>query len=710
MDKGRYLDSWKDIAAYLGRNVRTCRNWERDLGLPIHRLDDSAKSRVFAYTGEIDAWREMKGRLPENGASEATPPPATVTLLRKTRTWLIVGLAAGWLLAAVTAVVLIWDLRPARKPEVGRFTIDVGPGLWLESWRWNPPLGFDQPSRTAMAISGDGRFVIYSAVKENPGPQDEPRLYLRLTDQLTAKPIPGTEGGVCPFLSPDDRWVGFWTGGLTGKGRLMRVSVEGGVPVSLCEALVPYGASWAPDNTVVFSSDERAGLSRISAEGGTPEILTVPDIRRGEVSHRLPHVLPGGRAVLFTIMKDSYDLQPRVSVADLTTRTWRDLIADAADARYVPTGHLAFLRQGVLMVAPFDLTRYEITGQPVPAIADVLQALNVASSVWNTAAGQFSISDSGWLVYAAGGITPDRRNTLLWMDRAGSSEPAAAFSAPFFAPRLSPDGRRIAYLALGKEAVGWVYDLERRTKNRLTREGKAAWLNWTPDGQRIVFGWFTSGQANLYWQPADGAFPMERLTTSEYDQEPGSWSPDGTTLAFSEWHPEFLGNDILLLDAASRRITPFLNSRANECHPEISPDGRWIAYASNESEAEAYEIRIRPFPGPGGGWTITSEGGREPLWARDEKKIYFRSGDGQQVWEVDYRTDGGFSTGQPRLLFETQGMLIGGMIRSWDLSADGRRFLMVKLEERSSRPVTSMVLVQNWFQEIERMVTVRKER
>lgn len=560
-----------------------------------------------------------------------------------------------------------------------------------------------------MAISGDGRFIVYSAVKEDPGPQDEPRLYLRRIDQLTAQPIPGTEGGVSPFLSPDDRWVGFWTGGLSGKVSLMKVSVEGGVPVSLCDTAAPFGASWGPDNNIVFSPDESTGLSRISADGGAPEILTVPDILDGEVSHRLPHVLPGGRAVLFTIMRDNYDLHPRVAVSDLTTRTRRELIADAADARYVPTGHLAFMRQGVLTLVPFDLARCEITGQPVPAIADVMQSLNVGCSTWNTAAGQFSISDSGGLAYAAGGITPDGRDTLVWMDRIGRSEPAAAFPAPFFAPRLSPDGRRIAYLALGKEAVGWIYDLERRTKNRLTGEGKAAWLNWTPDGQRVVFGWFTSGQANLYWQPADGASPMERLTTSDYDQEPGSWSPDGTTLAFTEWHPEVLGNDILLLDVASRRITPFLFSRANECHPEISPDGRWIAYASTESGGEALEIRVRPLPGPGGSWTVSSEGGREPLWAPAEKKLYFRSLDGQQIWEVDYRTDGGFSTGKPRLLFETQGTLIGGMIRCWDLSADGRRFLMVKLEERSSRPVTSMVLVQNWFDEIRRLVPAGKK-
>jgi serine/threonine-protein kinase len=225
----------------------------------------------------------------------------------------------------------------------------------------------------------------------------------------------------------------------------------------------------------------------------------------------------------------------------------------------------------------------------------------------------------------------------------------------------------------------------------------------------VVFGWFKSGQANLHWQSSDGSSEMEQLTTSDYLQAPGSWSPDGTILAFVEWHPEKdMGNDILLLDLRSRRVTPFLNSRANESWPMFSPDGRWIAYSSSEGGQKVDEVYVRPFPGPGGKWLISHEGGTEPLWAHDGKQLFYRSSDGQQFWVVDIRTGGGFSAGKARLLFKAQGLGASGMNRAWGLSPDGRRFLMVKMEMRVPQPVTEMILVQTWFDELKRLVPTGK--
>ena len=240
----------------------------------------------------------------------------------------------------------------------------------------------ERPSRTAMAISSDGRFVVYSAIEENPGPQAKPRLYLRRMDQSEAKPIAGTEGGINPFLSPDNRWVGFWA-----DGKLKKIPVEGGVPSTLCDAFrLLFGANWGRDNSIVFADGSDAGLSRVSAEGGKPETLTKPDPKREEISHRLPSWLPNGKAVLFTVMRHGWDRQPWLALLRLDTREWHVLLQDAADARYVPTGHLVFLRQGTLMAVRFDLARLEVIGQPVALVENVMQAFYLTPAIIDTLA------------------------------------------------------------------------------------------------------------------------------------------------------------------------------------------------------------------------------------------------------------------------------------------------------------------------------------
>jgi serine/threonine-protein kinase len=626
---------------------------------------------------------------------------------RSTLGWLIAAsmttLVIGLLIGAVAMKYSKHRASPVAQPAV-RSIVRLEPGHWLDGVRWSPPYGFDHPTRTAMVLSSDGRFIVYSAVKENPGAQDKSCLYLRRFDQLEAKPIAGTEGGSSPFLSPDDRWIGFWA-----DRKLLKVPVEGGVPAVLCDVPLPYGFSWGPDNQIVFAARGASGLSRISAGGGKLEILTTPDKSKGEFAHRLPYCLPGGKGILFTIMRQPWDVQPRVAVMELATRKWHVLLEDAADARYVATGQLAFLRQGTLMVVPFDLNRLEITEQPLPAIANIAQALNTGLAECATAAGQFSISASSLMVYAAGGILPDMNGSLVWVDRQGKAEPIASFKAPFFAPRLSPDGQRIAYSTLGMEHDAWVFDLNRSTATKLTSEGLVSWVIWTPDGRRVVFDWEKTGVPNIYWQPVDGGSPMERLTKSEYSQYPGSWSPDGETLAFVESHPES-GNDIYLLNVRDRSVTPYLNSRFFEGYPEFSPDGRWMAYASNESGR--CEVYVQPFPRSAGKWQVSSEGGSQPLWARNGKQLFYLWGapgsQTDQAWSVDVQTESGFSAGKPRLLFEQPGYSGGVPIRGWDISADGDRFLMVKLEERKPQPLTEIVLVQNWFEELRRLAPSKK--
>jgi serine/threonine-protein kinase len=434
----------------------------------------------------------------------------------------------------------------------------------------------------------------------------------------------------------------------------------------------------------VFGNGWDAGLTRVSAEGGKPEILTNPDPKREEFSHRLPSWLPNGKAVLFTVMRHGWDWQPCLALLRLDIRDWRVLLADAADGRYVATGHLVFLRQGTLMAVRFDLARMEVVGQPVALVENVMQAFTGSSYFGHTGAGQFGISDTGSLIYAVGGIVPDPKTSSVWVDQRGIEQPVTASELSFSSPRLSPDGQRIAYIAWGRECLVSVYDLGRGTNSRLTSEGRAYNVIWSPDGKRLLFSWYKSPPMNLYWRPSDGSLPMERVITNQ--------------------HPD-TGSDIAMLDVGSRRVTPFLNSAFNEEYPEFSPDARWIAYTSDESNRR--EVYVQPFPGPGIKSLVSSDGGSAPLWARNGKQLFYR--EGNQMWVVDVRTDDGFAPSKPRLLFEKPGYEHTFPLRTYDVSLDGQRFLMVKSEQNKPTPVTEMNLVQNWFEELKRLVPAGKK-
>jgi eukaryotic-like serine/threonine-protein kinase len=687
---------WTLLPADTPTSVRAVLRWclQKDANVRLH---DIADARV-----------EMQ--------EETSPSAVATSVARRFPFRWVLSISAATLVTGLLAGLMIMKFlssatSPVSKPVV-RSVVRLEQERYLSGFLMSPPFGYERPTRTAMAISSDGHFMVYAAIKANRGPQDKSCLYLRRFDELEAKPIAGTEGAVSnPFLSPDDRWVGFHND-YQNDYKLMKVSIEGGVPAALCDGgSMPFGFSWGDDNQIVFAPARGSGLSRVPAAGGKPEILTAPDKSKGEFAHRLPYCLPGSKGVLFTIMRHAWDKEPRVAVLELSTRKWHVLVEDAADARYVPTGHLVFLRRGTLMVVRFDLDRLEVIGQPVPAVANIEQALNTTNSTRDAAAGQFCVSTSGALVYAAGGILPDQENTLVLLDRKGTAEPVASFKAPFFAPRFSPDGQRIVYVSLGMECHVWILDLNRGTASKLTSEGLSQFAVWTPDGRRVVFDWLNTGVPNMYWQAADGSSQMERLNQSERRQFPASWTPDGETLLFLE-QPEDIaaGYDIHLLHLRDRRVTPFLNSRFDETYPEISPDGHWIAYASDESGRK--EVYVQPFPGPGGKWQISSEGGIEPLWSRDGKELFYRQPWTQrdnQAFVVDVQTGNGFSAGKPRLLFKAQGYVGMSSIRTWDISPDGRRFLVVSAEERKPRPITELILVQNWFEELKRLVPTGKK-
>ncbi len=560
-----------------------------------------------------------------------------------------------------------------------------------------------RPTRTEIALSFDGRLLIYSAEQMDAGGEGKTELFIRRLDELEAFPVKGTEGGHCPFLSPKGDWIGFWS-----AGRLKKVPIEGGIATDLCDVPRPFGFSWGDDDRIIFVPDRGSGLMRVPASGGSVETLTVPDRSRGEYAHCLPHALPGARGILFTIKRHPWDSRPRLAVLEQGSGQWRVLLENAADGRYSATGHVVFLRQGTLMAVPFDLRRLEVTGQAVPVVAGVEQTLNTTESFNDTGAGQFSFSASGCLVYAPGSIDADQENSLVWVDAEGRVQPIVAFKAPFFSTHLSPDGKRIAYTLLGMEGHVWVHDIARGTATRLTTDGLAEWAIWTPDGERLIFDWLESGVPNLYWQAADGSSPKERLTESVNFQFPGSVSPDGGTLAFAELSRE-TDYDIHFLDLRQRRVTPFLNSRFFEGYPKFSPDGRWIAYVTNESGR--LEVYVQALSGRKGKWRISQEGGAWPLWAPNSRRLYYRSGRfGEKVWSVDVDSGPTFSAARPILLFDRKRYQRGSPIGTWDISRDGWKFLMDELEDTPVKNTTELVFVENWFGELERLVQAGKKK
>ncbi len=665
---------WDELPSAIPENLEELlqRCFRKD---PRERLRDIGEARI--QIEGIDSFHsEIKRTVPRK-LSLLWVSACSVALL-------LAGILVGRILAGI--------FQPAPSLAVVTSIVKVERGYWLDGMRRT--VDMERPTRTAIAISSDGKFIVYSAIEEHPGPQAMPRLFLRILDKSRAKPIAGTEGAINPFLSPDNRWVGFWA-----DRKLKKVPIEGGVPTPLCDAASIYGANWGDNNKIVFVGGNSTGLSIVSSEGGKTSSLTRPDPTREEISHRLPIWLPDGRAVLFTVMRHLLDSQPSIALLRMDTGEWHTLFPDAADARYDSLGHLVFLRQGTLMAVQFDLSQLKTIGQPVALIDNMMQALFVPNTDYHTGAGQFAISKTGSIVYAEGGTLPTLKNTLVWVDQKGIEQQVTALQFPFFAPRLSPDGLRIAYVTQGQEGQVWIYDLNTGANNRLTGTGRAIRPVWAPDSKRLLFGWNDSLMSNLYLQPYDGSSPMERLTTSAGGQWSGSWNVPHNTVAFVEPH-QGTARDILLLDISTKHVTPFLNSTFDEQYPEFSVDGRWIAYTSDESTRN--EVYVQNYPGKDIKRRISIEGGEEPLWARNGKQLYYRWQD--QQWAVDVTMNGDFAAGKPRLLFEKPGYYNIDPIRCYDLSLDGQRFLMVKYDQRKPTPVTEMTLILNWFEELKRLI------
>jgi len=506
-----------------------------------------------------------------------------------------------------------------------------------------------------------------------------------------------------PFLSPDGRWIGFFTGT---DGEIRKVAIAGGPPLTLCPIVNgPRGASWGPDETIIFATNgPNTGLLRVAAAGGTPTVLTTPDAAHGEADHVFPSILPGGRAVLFTITSSSGGIETaQVAVLDLTTGHTTTLIRGGSQAEYVAPGFLVYALAGALRAVRFDPVTLTVGSDPMPVVEAV--------TTLPTGAAEFSVSRTGALVYVPGGAMGGTRS-LVWVTRQGLEAPlAAAPPRAYGLPRLSPDGTRVALDIRDQQQDIWIWDLARQTLTPLTdAPATDAFPVWTPDSRRVIFGSNRGGVSNLFWQAANNTGTVERLTTSPNVQVPTSISPDGTRLIVRETVPT-TGNDlrVLRLDPSTslgagpstplgtppRQTEPLLQTTFTEDSGEISPDGHWLAYQSNESGA--FQISVRPFPTVDAGhWTISPSGGTRPLWARSGTELFYLDGAGAMT-RVPIQTTPTFSAGTPTKLFDTR-YFSAAVGRSYDVSPDGQRFLMIKTAGTEQAP--TMVVVLNWIEEL----------
>ena len=516
-------------------------------------------------------------------ASGVVDAPAPLRSTR--RAGLIVPAVAAGAIAGAAVIWLISPRPPAATAPVTRLQMSVSPADQIGGTN-------GRPTRTAFALAPDGRTVVFSAQQTN-----RRALYARRLDEPTATMIPGTDGGVSPFFSPDGQWIGYWA-----AAEMRKVPLRGGPPVLVLPTTQIFGASWGDDGRIVFARGA-GGLLEVSSAGGAPRELTTTDSERGEVSHRLPHVLPGGEAVLFTVVHQRFPRwdEAQIWIHSRSTGTSKLLIDGGADARYVPSGHLLYVREGALLAAPFDLQRLEVTGGAVGIVPDVMQAAYVAGQPNDSGGMQVSVSRTGTLVYVAGGIHPSTEYSVMQLDRAGRGEPLPIPPQDFRTLRLSPQGERLALSTVGRDRSIWLYTFDRAAFSKLAAAGRSSTPVWTPDGERITFAGGASGPNNLRWIRADGGGASEPLVASAQNLESGGWAPNGRELFYYSIPSGVVstaGPTIWVQHVADKSEPRALSGTLpNAGGLAVSPDGRWVAYHSGESGR--LEVYVDAYPGPG---------------------------------------------------------------------------------------------------------------
>jgi eukaryotic-like serine/threonine-protein kinase len=696
---GRRAFDGKDMTEVLGAVVRLEPNWTAlasDVPQPVIMLLRSClmkerRHRVADISTARFVLNQLVSLVALAGTTSTVAPQALRPLWRR-----VMVPAAAAVVAGATIGGLVWM---ATRPAVARIT------RFALSPTGEAALALDPLSRD-LTILPDGTRVVYKGI----GTQGALQLFVRPLDQLDPTPLVGIGNPRAPFPSPDSRWVGFIAAG-TAAPEIRKVAITGGPSLILCSLDSPSsGATWGEDDNIIFATtNPSTGLQRVPSIGGTPVVLTTPDRARGESDHLWPQYLPGSQAVLFTITSTTGGTDAsQVAVLDLRTGTQKVLLSGGSQAQYTPSGHLVYAAAGTLLAVAFDAERLEVRGTPTTVLSHV--------ATLTTGTAEFDVARDGTLVYVPGGpgISPSR--SLVWVDRQGREEPVkGAPERAYMQPRISPDGLRLAFQVRDQESDIWVWDLARETAARLTFDaGLDTSPVWMPDGRRIVFtsqtaGTFGSGFGRLFWRIADGtgvAEPVGHEKAIPPIMLASSVSPDGANIITST----VLGmSDVMMLTLHDGAVRSLVQTPSVERNGEVSPDGRWLAYESNAFGQ--FHIYVRPFPDvdSGGPWQVSTEGGTQPAWSGSGELFYLAPNGTLTSVRLERGTT--WTIGIPRKVLDRAYFHLGAgaglyAARSYDVSAGGQRFLMIK-EAGSDQTVSpaGIVVVQNWIEELRRLVS-----
>jgi serine/threonine-protein kinase len=653
------------------------RTLEKD---PVLRLRDIADARF-----DLDESADGSGPI---AATSSTPAPAMTPSGRGRSTSARVAVFAAIVLAvgAVSSFVA-WRLRPAPATfGLTRFAIVTD------------PLHFRGTQRAGLALSPDGRLLAFSAGM----PQ---ALYVRPMDALEAHVVRGSEGDVPPtgpVFSPDGRSLAYWT---SSDQTLRRISVDGGAPVTLCQTELPSGVTWSAEG-IVFANTE--GIFRESPDGGQPDLIIKNE--RGEISFE-PQFLPGGKMVLYTAT-DAAGGSERWDAGRIVIQTpgkndRRTLVEGGTDARYVASGHIIFARTGIVYAIPFDPDRLVVTGHEVPVIEGVMRG----TGTYGSGTVNVTVSANGTAAFMPGPLAPiATTSTISAFDFAGGAEPLQMAPGSYQSPRASPDGKHVAFVVDdGRDVNVWIYDLHTdREPRRLTFGGRNRTPVWSADSQRVAYRSDRDGTMSIYWQRADGTGATERLTAppqGAYDT-PTSFTPDGRLLLFDRVAAGM--SALTVLSLADHVVTASSVQSSNWTGAQLSPDGKWIAYATRE-RGRSNQLFLEPFPQNGAKYLVSksTEDAHHPVWAPDSHEIFYTPGPGDRTVGVPVTFTAGVAFGTPRVLERSFSNLASSSDRPYDMMPDGKHFLAVTDPLAADAALGTIHVIINWFDELKSRTAAR---